>query len=79
MSAGVTTTVLLISGMRNNACRETVAKSLQQVRGVRHAHVNLYRAAATVVHEAQCTPADLVKAVSRNGYSAVAEKKAKPT
>jgi copper chaperone CopZ len=78
MFTGVTTTVLLISGMRNNTCREIVAMSLQQVDGVKHTHVNLYRARATILHEALCTTGDLIRAVARAGYAGVVEQKAKP-
>jgi cation transport ATPase len=56
-------TVLLISGMRDNACREMLARVLERQVGVRQVHVNLYRAAATVVHDASISVEGLIQAI----------------
>jgi len=66
----LSTTVLLIAGMKNNGCREIVAGALQIVRGVRDVHVNLYRAKAIVTHELHCDAADLIDALKNAGYGA---------
>lgn len=66
----MTRTVLLISGMRDSVCRERVVNALESVGGVREVLVSLFRARATIVHEAACDPADLVRAVVRRGYGA---------
>lgn len=75
----VTRTVLLITGMRNNSCREAVAEALSIVSGVREVHVTLYRAWATVTHEASCAPRDLIDAVARAGYTAALGKDGRET
>ncbi len=64
-------TGLLITGMRDNACREAVAEALLAVRGVTEVHVNLYRASATIIHLPPCVPADLTAAVGRAGFGAM--------
>jgi copper chaperone CopZ len=62
--------VLLITGMKDNACREIVTEVLESVNGVNAVQVNLVRASAVVVHEPSCTSADLIAAVGRRGYVA---------
>lgn len=63
-------TTLLVTGMRDNTCRERVAAALEAVAGVREVDVNLFRARATVVHTAACGPADLIRALVAAGYGA---------
>ena len=65
-----TTTALLIMGMKDNSCRETVAEVLAHVDGVGDVHVNLYRGRAIISHELHCKTAHLITAVARAGYSA---------
>ena len=62
--------MLLIVGLRNNRCRETVANALESVRGVRYVQVNLYRATGIVIHDDACRPAALIRAVKVAGYGA---------
>jgi copper chaperone CopZ len=64
-------TMLLISGMRDNRCRERIAALLESLPGVREAEVSLYRAFATVAHEPLCSADDFVRAVMAAGYGAV--------
>jgi cation transport ATPase len=61
--------VLLIMGMRDNACRERIAAALEAVAGVVDVDVNLHRARAAIVHEAHCAPAELVRSVIQAGYA----------
>jgi copper chaperone CopZ len=63
-------TVLLISGMRGNVCRERIAAALQAVRGVRSVDVSLYRARATIVHDRTCDRSALFRATLNTGYNA---------
>ncbi len=63
-------TVMSITGMRDSRCREAVSEVLGSVRGVQDVDVNLFRAYATVVHDAKCTPAELIRAVVEKGYGA---------
>ena len=63
-------TRLLIHGMRDNTCRESVVQALQNVPGVQDVHVNLYRAQAVIIHQPSCAAADLIEAVDRLGYAA---------
>ena len=67
---GTTVTVLAILGMKDNECREIVTSALEAMQGVLEAHVSLLRGRATVWHEAQCHPADLIRAVERAAFSA---------
>jgi hypothetical protein len=71
MTIGALRTMLLISGMRGNQCRETIASALSGVNDVCEVHVNLYRARAIVVHGPLCSPVDLIQAVVRAGYAAI--------
>ncbi|GEM_PF-2031549 len=67
---GVVRTELLISGMRDNACRERVAEALRRVEGVVDVSVSLLRARAIVLHTASCDKEWLVRAVGNAGYQA---------
>jgi copper chaperone CopZ len=66
-----TRTVLVITGMRSNACRERIAEVLEKTPGVEDVDVNLHRARAMVVHQRWCSPSDLIRAVVCAGYDAV--------
>lgn len=70
MATGTTTTVLMITGMRDNACRETIVEAIESITGVKDVDVNLYRSRATIVHEPPCVAAELVRTVERAGYAA---------
>lgn len=70
MEASGTRTVMLVSGMRDNACREQIAESLEAVPGVSEVCVTLYRARATVMHTTQCDPKRLIAAIQKCGCSA---------
>lgn len=67
---GLTRTVLVIMGMRDNDCRERIAEALGAISGVRDVNVNLHRARAEITHLADCRQADLVWAVVQCGYGA---------
>ena len=60
----------MIAGMRDNACRQKIVEALESIEGVREADVNLYRSSATIVHDAHCAPAELMRTVSDAGYFA---------
>ena len=60
----------MIAGMRDNACRQKILEALESIEGVKDAHVNLYRASATIVHDARCAAAELMRTVSEAGYFA---------
>jgi copper chaperone CopZ len=64
------TTVLLITGMRDNRCRERIAGALESLAGVSDVQVNLLLARAIVVHESPPNPGELVKIVTHAGYAA---------
>ena len=68
--ARVTRTLLLITGMRDNGCREIVSQALEIVTGVREVQVNLYRARAVIVHDRSCAASELIEAIERAGYGA---------
>ena len=70
MPGEATTTVLLISGMRGNSCREQIAAALAAVAGVRTVNVNLYRARATVTHDPARGVSELIAAIIDAGYDA---------
>ncbi|MFN7020162.1 MAG: heavy-metal-associated domain-containing protein [Phycisphaerales bacterium] len=63
-------TVLVISGMRDNASREAVAEALANVPGVRDVSVSLMRAEAVVDHAPDCPPSNLTSAVTTTGCGA---------
>lgn len=67
---GFVRTVLVVMGMRDNACRERISEVLGQVKGVTSVSVSLIRARATIDHEQSCKPAELVWAVLKAGYGA---------
>lgn len=69
MSSEATRTVLVITGMRDNSCRERIADVLGQIKGVRDVAVSLFRARAVVEHEPTCEASELVRAVEGAGYS----------
>lgn len=73
MSGGTLRTVLLIAGMRDNACRERLSEVLSGVEGVEEVHVSLLRAIAVVHHHPSCETGALVDAVAHAGYSATSE------
>lgn len=73
-----TKTLLHLTGMRGNRCRECVVAAVEAVAGVRDVSVNLFRASATIVHERHCSASDLVAAVSRAGYRAAVVAATKP-
>lgn len=62
--------VLRITGMRDNACRDRITEALIAVPGVRDADVSLFHATARVVHALSCTPQSLMSAVASAGYRA---------
>ena len=68
-------TVLLITGMRENTCRERVVRALRRVGGVKDASVSLLRANAVVTYVPPCRPELLIEAVARAGYAAAAQEK----
>jgi copper chaperone CopZ len=70
MDKPVTRTVLIIMGMRDNACRERIAKLLAAIDGVQEVDINLHRARARVLHTPPCQPADLVWSIVQAGYGA---------
>jgi copper chaperone CopZ len=63
-------TVLLITGMRGNVCRERIVTALQAVPGVRSVDVSLYRARATIAHDQRCDVSELFRATLNTGYNA---------
>ena len=70
MSSGASQIMLLITGMRNNSCRERIAEVLGRVKGVKDVNVNLIRARAVVECVPPCTGERLVNAVMSAGYGA---------
>lgn len=60
----------MIAGMRDNACRQKIAESLESIAGVKDVDVNLYRARATIVHEPPCVAAELMLTIEKAGYAA---------
>lgn len=67
---GLQHTVLLITGMRGNMCREKVAAALQAIPGVRSVDVSLFRARATIVHDRRCDVSHLFRTTLNTGYNA---------
>lgn len=66
----MTTTRLLISGMRDNCCRERIAEVVTALSGVKEVEVSLFRAAAFVVHDGTCSVQEIVQAIGRAGFGA---------
>jgi len=63
-------TVLLITGMHSNQCREEIAAAIESVPGVKQVDVSLFRAAAAVMHDDACKSQELIQAVVAAGYGA---------
>jgi copper chaperone CopZ len=70
MTPGTTRTVLMIAGMRDNACRQKIAEALESMPGVQDVDVSLHRSRATIVHEPPCVTAKLMLTIERSGYAA---------
>jgi copper chaperone CopZ len=70
MTRATTKTVLMIAGMRDNACRQKIIEALEAITGVKDVDVSLYRACATVVHDHHCGAAELMQTVEETGYAA---------
>lgn len=60
----------MITGMRDNACRERITEAIASIAGVKDVDVNLYRCRATIVHESQCVATELIRTVEKAGYAA---------
>lgn len=58
----------MITGMRDNSCREQVVESLERLEGVLEVSVSLVRAQAIVTHDPGCTPSMLRRAVEAAGF-----------
>lgn len=67
---GMKTVVLLIQGMRDNACRERLAEALGSVAGVADANVSLLRARGVVTYGPPCDEELLLRTVKSVGYEA---------
>lgn len=76
MSIDAVKTVLLITGMRDNTCRESIVRALSRVGGVKDVSVSLLRANALVTHVPPCRPELLIEAIARAGYAAVLQESA---
>ena len=63
-------TVCLLYGCQCNACCGRIERALGRVKGVRNVEVNLYKATATVEHDASCLCEALIDAIKRIGYLA---------
>ncbi|MCC6320922.1 MAG: cation transporter [Phycisphaerales bacterium] len=68
--APVRRTILIITGLRDNASRERVSDHLIRVRGVRDVSVSLMRGQAVVEHAPDCPLQDLIAAVAAAGFVA---------
>ena len=68
----MTRTELAIGGMTCASCVAHVSRGLSRIPGVAAAEVNLATERATVEHDAGVTPATLIAAVERAGYTASA-------
>lgn len=66
--------VLLISGMRENACRVKVEEALSRIAGVIDVGVSLMRAGGVVEYQTPCTEGELLRAVERAGFTATVSK-----
>jgi copper chaperone CopZ len=76
MRQNTVTTVLLITGMRENTCRERIVRALRTVGGVKDASVSLLRATAVVTYVSPCRPELLIEAVATAGYAAAVQESA---
>jgi copper chaperone CopZ len=63
-------TLLAISGMRDNDCRERLLDAIRRVDGVTDVRLSLIRGRAEITHDSTCDPAALIQAVVRAGYAA---------
>ncbi len=79
MTGGLSETVLVIMGMRDNACRERLAEALAVLPGVEDVDVNLLHARAAIVHRAPCGLDALLGAVVRAGFGAALAPTSPPT
>lgn len=70
MESDATRIVLLLTGMRTNACRERIAEELRRIKGVREVSVSFIRAETTVIFVPPCRAEDLIEAVKAAGYRA---------
>lgn len=64
-------TTFHVSGMHCASCAINVGRSLENLPGVKSAHVNYANEQATVEHEDSCKTEDFAKAVEDVGYKAV--------
>ena len=72
------TTRIKVSGMTCEACAVSVQKSLEKVKGVKHAEVSSEKGLATVTYEdAQATDQQLRDAINRAGFKAEAKQERK--
>jgi Cu+-exporting ATPase len=67
-------TTFHVSGMHCASCALNIGKGLENVPGVKSAHVNYANEQATVEHEDSCTTNDFAKAVEDVGYTAITGK-----
>lgn len=63
-------TTLAIGGMHCASCSTLITRALTKTPGVKEANVNFSTAKAFVEHDANITPADLIKVVQSKGYTA---------
>jgi len=57
----------MLFGVSSEEAREAVARSLDEVPGVKEVYVNMYRAEAMVMHDGRCTASGLAAAVNAVG------------
>lgn len=62
--------LLIVTGMRDNACRERVAEALSRQRGVTEVEVSLARGMAGVTRDESCSAARLIELLGAAGYPA---------
>lgn len=66
----LTRILLIVTGMRDNACRERVAEVLSLQRGVTEVEVSLVRGMASVTRDESCSAARLIELLGAAGYPA---------
>jgi periplasmic mercuric ion binding protein len=72
------TTEIKVSGMTCEACAVSVQKSLEKVKGVKHAEVSSERGLATVTYDdSQATEQELRDAINKTGFKAEPDKATK--
>lgn len=64
-------TTLAISGMSCGSCVQHVEHAVRAMRNVQAVRVDLRAGTAVITHEAAVAPAELIKAISAVGYSAI--------